>query len=147
MPSYEAAIKEYYDLYHLSNRLYAQFAKRHGETASTLFTLFALHENPEGISLKAVQELIMVPKQTLSSLLDTLAKRGLVDRRESPADKRSKLFFLTEAGKHYCNNVFAELNTIETNSLHQMELADFERMNASLKQFLALFEREMDERK
>ena len=146
MQTCEAALKEYYDLYHLSNRLYAQFAKRHGETASTLFALFALYENPEGISLKAVQELIMVPKQTLSSLLDALAKRGLVKRQESPADKRSKLFFLTEAGIRYCNDVFTELNAIETASLHQMELVDFERMNASLKQFLTLFEREMDER-
>lgn len=135
-----AAIKEYYDLYLWSNELYSRFAKAQGETDNSFFTLFFIFKNPEGISFKAIRESVQIPKLTLSSTLDSLKKRSLIEECLSDEDKRSKVVFLTEEGQAYCSKIFAALADVEKQCLNQMNIADFEAMNASLKQFLTLFD-------
>lgn len=134
------AMREYYDLYLWANNLYSQFAKGHGETNSSFFTLFALHENPDGVTLREIQDFVQMPKQTISFLLESLNKRGLVEQRPSQTDKRNRIFFLTDLGIEYCGDIFGDLSASENESLEQMSIEDFEQMNASHRQFLGLFE-------
>lgn len=50
-----------------------------------------------------------VPKTTLTHTLKGLEARGLIDMRPNPEDGRSKLVYLTEAGKTLRNDVIAGL--------------------------------------
>ena len=53
---------------------------------------------PEGITVSALAELAGVRKQTMSQAVEQLERGGYVERRDDPADRRSRLVFLTERG-------------------------------------------------
>jgi DNA-binding MarR family transcriptional regulator len=52
----------------------------------------------EGISVSALAELAGVRKQTMAQAVDQLERAGYVKRRPNPADRRSRLVFLTDRG-------------------------------------------------
>ena len=53
----------------------------------------------EGISQQELSEKLFVTKGNVCGLIDRLEKRGLVERRFDPEDRRSNLLFLTEEGR------------------------------------------------
>ncbi len=53
----------------------------------------------EGITISALAELAGVRKQTMTQAVEQLERSGYVERRENPADRRSRLVFLTERGR------------------------------------------------
>jgi DNA-binding MarR family transcriptional regulator len=53
----------------------------------------------DGLSQQALCEKLGVFPSRLVALLDELQKRGLVQRRDSPTDRRSYALYLTEAGR------------------------------------------------
>lgn len=52
-----------------------------------------------------LQELLQVEGGTLSGLVDTLAMKGYVERREQPEDKRRKTISLTAAGRKLVDEI------------------------------------------
>jgi DNA-binding MarR family transcriptional regulator len=53
---------------------------------------------PDGITVSELAELAWVRKQTMAQAVDQLERTGYVERRPNPADRRSRLVFLTERG-------------------------------------------------
>jgi DNA-binding MarR family transcriptional regulator len=53
----------------------------------------------EGISQQELSEKLFVTKGNVCGLIDRMEKRGLVERRFDPEDRRSNLLFLTEEGR------------------------------------------------
>ncbi|HWE39460.1 MAG TPA: MarR family transcriptional regulator [Isosphaeraceae bacterium] len=53
----------------------------------------------DGLSQQALGDRLGVFPSRLVALLDDLEGRGLVERRDSPADRRSHALYLTEAGR------------------------------------------------
>ncbi|MDR3634841.1 MAG: MarR family transcriptional regulator [Isosphaeraceae bacterium] len=53
----------------------------------------------DGLSQQALGEKLGVFPSRLVALLDDLEKRGLVERRDSPTDRRSYALYLTDAGR------------------------------------------------
>lgn len=71
---------------------------RFGLTAAQGEILGPLAHTPEGILHKELVEWLGVSSPTLTNLVDTLIDKGLVERRVSPQDGRSKRLYATEAG-------------------------------------------------
>jgi DNA-binding MarR family transcriptional regulator len=61
--------------------------------------LYALSKCPEPVRLCDLNRYVLLSQPALSRLMDRLAERGLVERRPDPADGRSILLSLTEAGR------------------------------------------------
>ena len=61
--------------------------------------LYALSKCPEPVRLCDLNRQVLLSQPALSRLMDRLAERGLVERRPDPADGRSILLSLTEAGQ------------------------------------------------
>ncbi len=109
------------DIYGLSLRLdkaYAKLASRHGETYYNLWAIEELGRAEEGLTQKELARLLFAPKQTVSSIVGSLERRGLVETLPSPTDKRSKVHTLTEKGRRlFCeadaDQVAAEARCIE----------------------------------
>lgn len=55
----------------------------------------------DGKTPHALAEAFQVPKATMTNTLTVLNTRGLIDLRANPDDKRSKLVFLTDAGRMF----------------------------------------------
>lgn len=53
----------------------------------------------EGMTISALAQLAGVRKQTMAQAVEQLERGGYVERRENPADGRSRLVFLTERGR------------------------------------------------
>ncbi|HVZ97048.1 MAG TPA: MarR family transcriptional regulator [Chitinophagaceae bacterium] len=53
----------------------------------------------DGINQQELADITLKDKASMTFLIDNLTKRGLVTRSEHPADRRSKLIYLTASGR------------------------------------------------
>ncbi|WBO22251.1 MarR family winged helix-turn-helix transcriptional regulator [Sphingomonas abietis] len=96
--------------------------------------LIALIAEREGITQQEIGALSRMDKVTVSRAAIALADRGLIERRPNPADKRSQLLALSEAGRH--------LYAAVTPKALEMEHALFGRFSdAELETFIAMLRR------
>ena len=65
-----------------------------------------------------------IGKTTVTSVLESLERRGLVRRYPHPTNRRSVLVEVTEAGRRTCDEVLARLHVLETGWLRLMPEAD-----------------------
>lgn len=80
---------------------------RHGLTGAEFGVLEALyHKGP--MLLNEVQRRILVSSGGITYLVDRLEKRGLVERRDCPGDRRARLAALTPEGETLLAGIFPE---------------------------------------
>ncbi len=78
---------------------------RHGLTIAEFGVLEVLyHRGP--LLLGDLQQRILVSSGGVTYLIDRLEKRGLVERRACPADRRARYAALTPAGEDYVREIF-----------------------------------------
>lgn len=63
---------------------------------------------------------LSVPRSTLTFMIDSLEKRGLVVRQQSPADRRSFLLRLTPAGRRTLASILAEKRRLLTPTFEKL---------------------------
>ena len=61
--------------------------------------LYTLSKCPEPVRMSELNRHVLLSQPALSRLVDRLADRGFIERRPDPADGRSVLLSLTEAGR------------------------------------------------
>lgn len=82
-------------------------AARHGLTLAEFGVLEALHHRGPML-LGEVQRRILVSSGGITYLVDRLEKRGLVERRDCPEDRRARFAALTSEGEAFMARVFPE---------------------------------------
>lgn len=83
-----------YDVARLMRRRFEQRAGRLGFTRSQWQVLVHLAKN-EGIHQAGLADILDVEPISLTRILDRLAARGLIERRQHPKDRRAWLLYLT----------------------------------------------------
>ncbi|MFZ5443587.1 MAG: MarR family winged helix-turn-helix transcriptional regulator [Myxococcota bacterium] len=81
------------------NASYAAFREAKVELTPEQWVVLVALWRTDGLSQNALCELTYRDKPTMSRMIAGLEERGLVVRRESPSDARSRLVYLTRAGK------------------------------------------------
>lgn len=66
----------------------------------------------DGINQQEIADRTLRDKAGITFLIDNLSKRDLVKRQEDPADRRSKLIYLTARGKRLGETVAPWLNEL-----------------------------------
>lgn len=97
---------------------------------SFLEILIFLSEN-DGPSIKTIGKACGLKKQTMTSHLNELEKRGYIKRIHSDHDKREQLVHLTDYGEKFKFNLLQVTNDLEreyTSSLGEVELDRVEMM-------------------
>lgn len=79
--------------------------RRFGLTGSTFTVLMILDSAPGPLSPHELGERLLVTRGTVTGLLDTLQKLGLVNRVPHPVDRRMLLIELTDAGRDLLGRV------------------------------------------
>jgi DNA-binding MarR family transcriptional regulator len=87
-----------HDVARLLRKRFEQRAKCLGLTRSQWQTLAYLSKN-EGIHQGALAELLEVEPITLVRILDRLAERGFIERRQHPTDRRIWLLYMCEPAR------------------------------------------------
>ena len=96
-PRYETLIRLLYTadtVWNLSRDFFARW-----QLSPSQFNLInLLHELPEGLSQTALGRQLLMHRSNLTGLLDKLERRGLVERRAVPDDRRAYRVVLTASG-------------------------------------------------
>lgn len=96
-----------HDVARLLRKRFEQRAKDLGLTRSQWQTLAYLANN-EGIHQSGLAEILEIEPITLVRILDKLAERGLIERRQHPTDRRIWLLYMCEAA----HPILAEMREI-----------------------------------
>jgi DNA-binding MarR family transcriptional regulator len=82
----------------------------------------------------------LVTSGTMTNRVDRLERRGLVERRPSPTDRRGVIVRLTPAGQRTVDAAMADLLARERTLLRELSGPDRDELAAKLRRLLAPFE-------
>lgn len=114
-----ATLKRYYQIWFETNQLYSQWAARHGITVNALLVMYMIR-NTEHCSQQDICRMLMLPKQTVNSILKNLERQGCVCQRTDEADRRNKIITFSHEGREYAEGILSELYRAETEALNAM---------------------------
>lgn len=102
-----AVIREIVRAYQAFSEFSSRDIKRLGLTGPEFDVLATLGNQP-GMTFKDIGENTLITKTTLTGVVDRLEKKGLVERRACPEDRRCIRAILTERGDALFRQVFPE---------------------------------------
>ncbi len=89
---------------------------RHGLPLSLAVALLSLHTRDEVAEPARLADLLLLPRQTMTFVLDALERRGLARRRQHPVDRRRKVIQLTPRGHQRAQAILDDLIAYETDA-------------------------------
>jgi DNA-binding MarR family transcriptional regulator len=117
----------------LAARSWAAFLTGHGLTQSQYVLLMTMKE--EGpVGQRRLAELVAMDARNIVPILDSLADRGLVERRPHHTDRRRRIVTLTDAGNALIDTIAATAAAGQDEFLHALPRPDRERLNRLLRQ-------------
>lgn len=115
----ESTIKRYYHAWFETNKLYAQWARQHGITINTLMVMYMIR-NTEDCTQQDICSMLMLPKQTVNSILNDLERQGHVSRQTGGIDRRQKILTFTREGRQYAEAILTALYRAEAKAFRAM---------------------------
>lgn len=122
-------------LVHTGDRLLAgidQALRHHRLSRAGREALAVLDGAGQPLSPTAIAERLIVTTASVTSLLDTLERRGLVERRPDPTDRRRLLIVITQAGKALVDQFLPEVVALQTAALATLTEAQRRQLVALL---------------
>ena len=124
-----------YRIHRLSRLLKVHLSRwtqeRLGVTPEQWFILFRLHER-DGRTPSEMADEVLNDYPNITRLIDGLVKKGFVERRSHPEDRRKQLVFLTTSGKASLRGAFAEVIAVREDMYRDIEPAEIEQMLQTL---------------
>jgi DNA-binding MarR family transcriptional regulator len=124
------------NLVRTSNALVAQIDRwpreRTGLSASAFQTLAILDGAGEPLAAHVIAERLLVSSASMTSLLDTLERRGLVERHPHLTDRRKVLIHLTSDARGIVDQMLPIIHAVITEALGNLAEPERERLIASL---------------
>ncbi len=106
-------IRRYYDDWFEINKIYYIWAKEHNISQKALFVLYEILNTEGTCTQTLICEHTSYQKQTVSQILNSLGKQGLIKREVNRTDKRNRIITLTPEGEVYAKNLMDELQATE----------------------------------
>ena len=100
-----------------------------GLRARSYSVLLLACEASEGISQRDLAGVLGLDPSQVVLLVDDLAAAGLVERRPSPADRRTKLVAATDAGRRTRDRAAAAVAVAETRELESLSPAERQKLH------------------
>lgn len=133
-------VQELSDIWRRYDQVYSRWAERHGLSTNAMSLVEELQMRPEGMEPAAVADYLGVPRQTMTSTLDALEKRGIIERLPHATDRRRKVIKLTAEGQTMADGLVDELHRWVTNALCAVPRADRARAMAAVRLFCGRLE-------
>jgi DNA-binding MarR family transcriptional regulator len=84
------------------------------------------------LSPTAIAERLIVTTASITSLLDTLERRGLVERQPDPTDRRKLLIVITQDGKAIVDQFLPEVVALQTAAMATLTEAQRQQLVGTL---------------
>jgi MarR family transcriptional regulator for hemolysin len=91
--------------------------------------LSAIHNSPEATSQVNIARRLRIEGPTLTRMIDSLEKDGLVERLSDPEDRRTKKLKVTPAGEAALKDIFAIADTYRERLLVDLSAEEVDMMN------------------
>ena len=99
----------------------------------------------DGCRQKDIADRFYLRAASVSGILDTLEKDGLIERRRNPRSRRETLVFLTELGKKMLSQVEKFYGELDDEVFDGFSEEEFEDLMDSLRQVLDAMKRKIEE--
>ena len=103
-----------------------------GLSTSAFQALAILEGAGEPLTGHAIAERLLMTSASMTSLLDTLERRGLVERHPHPTDRRKVLIHLTGEAREIVDRVLPAVHAVITAALSDLAEPDREQLITSL---------------
>ncbi len=90
-----------------------EFLAPYGLVLKSFNVLAVVHGDPEPLTPTTIGERTLLAKTSVTSVLDSLEKLGLVRRRAHPTNRRSVLVDATDLGRSTCSEILRLLHVQE----------------------------------
>jgi len=104
----------------------------HGLSASAFQTLAILDGAGEPLPGHVIAERLLVSSASMTSLVDTLERRGLVERRPHPTDRRKVLIALTPDAHRIVDQQLPAIHAVIAKAISTLAESDREHLLTSL---------------
>ncbi len=98
--------------------IYEYYAKQYGINSTTMYLLYIVHIS-DGCTQKDICEKMLLPKQTVNSIVKDYQRKGLLEAVELSGDRRHKHIRLTKQGKEYCDKILPPIIEAEAYAIEQ----------------------------
>ena len=102
----------------------AAVEKRHGLSNAGAQTLAIIEGAGEPLAPSIIAGRLMVTSGSMTSLLDTLERRSLVQRQPHPSDRRGLLVHLTDEGRALVDTFLPQIVAVQTALVAGLSEAD-----------------------
>jgi MarR family transcriptional regulator for hemolysin len=103
--------------------------RAYGLTDATWRPLAYVGRLGEGVRQKEIADALGIQGPSLVRLLDTLERRGLIERREREDDRRARGIFLTPSGRRLQRRILRISDSIQERVLRGVDPRDLEACN------------------
>lgn len=101
---------------------------------ATWAPLVHIERSGGGISQTELASRVGIDGSTLVRLLDILGKKELIERKQSPTDRRTNLLFVTPLGKKTVTQIIDVLTVIEEDLLTDLDARQLDAFTTALTQ-------------
>ena len=102
--------------------------------------LFYLKLENNQVEPSVIADFLMMPRQTMTSLLDGLEHQGLLERSPHPSDRRKILIKLSEKGSDFADTALGSIRSIEADAMRKLSHETLLTMLSSMETFCAAME-------
>lgn len=119
----------------------ARGLRRHGLSIPARILLATLEGSAEPLSHSAIRDRLLVAGASVTSLVDTLERRGLVTRTRDKTDRRIVLVDLTTEGRSMVDSFLPEVTALHAAEFSVLDDAEREQLVILLAKVAAAIER------
>lgn len=105
------------------------------------YRVLACLADHDGQMVTQLAQLALMEQTRLSKIIDQMAEKGLVSRRDDRRDRRRVRVFLTNQGRRLAEELVDEAKAHERSIVERLAPGEAARLKESLKQVMALFGR------
>ncbi len=121
-------ITRHYKLVKIENMIFIKWCKKYNIPYMYAHLLLSIYDDEEYSNPTKLSETLLIPKQSITSILDKLEKKGYIIRNHSEKDRRKIDISLTEDGIKVVHTLRNAYNMIEEKVLKQININEIENM-------------------
>jgi DNA-binding MarR family transcriptional regulator len=113
-------IKIYYESWFRINNSYNIWTQTRGINYNTLFVLYEVYNNSINCTQRSICDNLLLPKQTVSTILKKLEQQEYIYREINERDRRNKIVKLTVKGMEFASDILTELEKAEVEAYENL---------------------------
>ncbi|MBB1062977.1 MarR family winged helix-turn-helix transcriptional regulator [Limosilactobacillus fastidiosus] len=125
------------------NRIYERLATQNSLSFAELSVLLALEDHNYCATNRQLVLDTGLSKQTISSLVQKMARNGLMCLESNPVDRRSRLVKLTKRGQKWAEQVLYNIHQFETKTMNKLGEKKIRQLNSLNEELLKEMEEEV----